>query len=90
MQITLATDSPGCLVHLGTSFKTGRSHLLYGVSHSPLSLIGLRRHTSLKLDPVESELLDVLLELFGAHKLLHASLAHALPVENLEQFLELG
>lgn len=45
-------------------------------------------HHSLKRNLVDGVLLDVFLETLSSHKLLHASLADAVSIENLEKFLE--
>lgn len=60
-------------------------------SHSDLlSLSVLRVAGSLKLDPVESVLLSVLVDLVGPDELLQVPLVHALGIKHLEELLELG
>jgi len=70
---------------------TARSVALFDqASHSdPLSRVR-PESGSLELDPVESVLLGVLVDLVGPDELLQVPLVHALSVKHLEEFLELG
>jgi hypothetical protein len=49
----------------------------------------LRAGLSLERDSVDGILLDILVEVLVAHKLLHTSLAQSVRVQDLEKFLEL-